>query len=116
MEFAARNSDILAALRAYQGWTGACKKAGGGKAGFVYARENFLSSKTLQTLATMKHQFAEHLATIGFLPPSVTFRRMEKAANLSQPDSVSLVTGPEINVNNNDYKIVVCVLAASLYP
>lgn len=100
MEFAARNSDILAALRAYQGWIGACKS--GGKAGFVYARENFLSAKTLQTLATMKHQFAEHLASIGFLPSSVTFRRLEKAANHSQPDAISLVSNDQAEMMTID--------------
>ena len=54
MEFAVWNSDVLSALRAFHGWSAAAKK--GGKAGFVYAKDNFLSVKTLQTIVTMKHQ------------------------------------------------------------
>ena len=114
LEYSIRNSDILAVLRAYEGWSKACKI--GGKAGFVYAKENFLSVKTLQTIATMKHQFAEHLSGIGFLDKSVTFRRLEKASRTSYPDAIAQVTGPEVNSNNTNYKLVVCVLAASLYP
>ena len=54
MSFAVWNSDVLSALRAFTGWSQAAKK--GGKAGFVYAKDNFLSVKTLETIVTMKHQ------------------------------------------------------------
>jgi len=111
MGFAVWNSDVLSALRAFHGWSHACKK--GGKAGFVYAKDNFLSVKTLQTIVTMKNQFAEHLANIGFLPGTVTFRKLERGSPI---DAVTNLTGPEINANNHDPKIVSCVLAASLYP
>jgi hypothetical protein len=37
-----------------QGWQEMCLKSQ--YAGFVFSQENFLSQKTLQTLAVMKHQ------------------------------------------------------------
>ena len=58
-------------------------------------------------------QFAEHLANIGFLPDTVTFRKLERG---SFTDAVVNLTGPEINANNFEPKIVSCVLAAALYP
>jgi len=113
MSFAVWNSDVLSALRAFTGWSQAAKK--GGKAGFVYAKDNFLSVKTLETIVTMKHQFAEHLANIGFLPDGVTFRRLDRGGG-NKTEAVVNLTGPEINANNQDPKIVSCVLAAALYP
>ena len=60
-------------------------------------------------------QFAEHLANIGFLPDGVTFRRLDRGGG-NKTEAVVNLTGPEINANNQDPKIVSCVLAAALYP
>ena len=103
-------------LRAYQGWYAACKK--GGRAGYVFAQENYLSVKTLQMLANMKHQFTELLSGIGFIGKDINVKRLERASRGSNtgPDGVLTVTGDELNTNNNNYKVVVSVLAAALYP
>jgi len=50
MLFAAKHSDHLTALRAYQGWADATKKSH--FAGYNFAQENFMSQKTLQVRAT----------------------------------------------------------------
>ena len=60
-------------------------------------------------------QFAEHLTNIGFLPDGVTFRRLDRGGG-NKTEAVVNLTGPEINANNQDPKIVSCVLAAALYP
>ena len=65
MSFAVWNSDVLSALRAFTGWSQAAKK--GGKAGFVYAKDNFLSVKTLETIVTMKHQVLDGRVVLGMV-------------------------------------------------
>jgi ATP-dependent RNA helicase DHX57 len=114
--FSQRNSDHIAMLRAYQGWASACKL--GGRAGYVFAQENYLSFKTMQMLANMKHQFTELLSGIGFVGKDINVKRLERAARGpgTGPDGVLSVTGAELNTNNNNYKVVVSVLAAALYP
>ena len=116
IHFSQRNSDHIAILRAYQGWFAACKL--GGKSGYVFAQENYLSFKTLQMLANMKHQFTELLSGIGFVGKDITVKRLERAARGqgTGPDGILSVTGEELNMNNNNYKVVVSILAAALYP
>lgn len=64
--FVACASDQITALYAYRAW---CKAAAAGqRAGWVFAQENYLGQKTLQTMASLKHQFAELLSSIGFIP------------------------------------------------
>ena len=55
------------------------------------------------------------MANIGFLPDGVTFRRLDRGGG-NKTEAVVNLTGPEINANNQDPKIVSCVLAAALYP
>ena len=46
----------------------------------MFCQENYLGCKTLQMIAQMKHQFAEQLASIGFLQGQLKCRDMERAA------------------------------------
>ena len=38
----------------------------------MFAQENYLGQKTLQTIGSLKHQFAELLSSIGFIPGIVS--------------------------------------------
>lgn len=60
--------------------------------GRVFATENFLSWQTLVTLAGIKRQFLELLASIGFVPVEVGPRR-------GGYDNILSVTGPEVSNN-----------------
>ena len=57
-------------------------------------------------LATMKHQFTELLSGIGFVPKDISVKRLERVARGvgAGSDGVQLVTGSELNTNNNNYK------------
>ena len=113
--FAAGHSDQLTAWRAYRGWSEAA--AAGQQVGWVYSQEHFLSQKTLQTLSQMKHQFVELLSSIGFIPGNVSSRDLDRAARgRGGGDAVMRVTGEEINVNNDNNRVVASVLCAALYP
>ena len=114
-KFAAGNSDQLTAWRAYRAWAQAA--AAGQQAGWVYSQEHYLGQKTLQTISQMKHQFTELLASIGFVPNNVTGRDLDRAARgRGGGDAVATVTGPEININNDNNRVVASVLCAALYP
>ncbi|XP_013786196.1 putative ATP-dependent RNA helicase DHX57 [Limulus polyphemus] len=110
-EFSAGKSDQLTALKAYKGWKQACKK---GK-GYNYCRENFLSINTLQTIASMKHQFVELLATIGFAPKGLTFSHLERMSR-KNGDVIMETTGSQFNVHSENLKLVSAILCAALYP
>ena len=113
--FAAGNSDQLTAWRAYRAWAEAASR--GQQAGWVFSQENYLGQKSLQTISQMKHQFAELLASIGFVPQNVTSRVLDSAARgRGGADAVASVTGPEINTNNDNNRVVSSVLCAALYP
>jgi len=60
--------------------------------GRVFAAENFLSWQTLVTLAGIKRQFLELLASIGFVPVEIGPRR-------GGYDNILSVTGPEVSNN-----------------
>ena len=85
-----------------QGWQEMCLKSQ--YAGYVFSQENFLSQKTLQTLAVMKHQFAELLSSIGFLAESISSKKLDKIARNGIGDAVSRATGPELNQNNQVWR------------
>ena len=57
-------------------------------------------------LATMKHQFTELLSGIGFVPKDISLKRLQRMAReeKSGADAVKLLTGNELNANNNNYK------------
>ena len=102
----------------------------------MFCQENYLGCKTLQMIAQMKHQFAEQLASIGFLQGQIKCRDMERAARLVRAtvylndissnvistrgrggaDSVATVTGPAVNANNDNCRVVSAVMCAALYP
>eukprot|EP00092_Neocalanus_flemingeri_P073805 GFUD01091162.1.p1 GENE.GFUD01091162.1~~GFUD01091162.1.p1 ORF type:complete len:1281 (+),score=425.03 GFUD01091162.1:331-4173(+) len=114
-KFAAGNSDQLTAWRAYRAWATAA--GAGQQAGWVFSQENFLSQKTLQMISQMKHQFVELLASIGFVPNNPKSRDLDRAARgKGGADSVAVVTGPAINANNDNNRVVSAVLCAALYP
>lgn len=60
--------------------------------GRVFAAENFLSWQTLVTLAGIKRQFLELLASIGFVP-------VEIGPGRGGYDNILSVTGPEVSNN-----------------
>ncbi|XP_024937300.1 putative ATP-dependent RNA helicase DHX57 [Cephus cinctus] len=106
-EFATANSDQLTILKAYRKWLETCSHSF--YAGQVFANENFLSVRTLHTLADIKHQFLELLVSIGFVPADVRKRQMGS-------DKILETTGFELNVNNENFKLLQGLLCAALYP
>jgi len=114
-KFLAVASDQITILRAYKAW---CRAAESGqKAGWVFSQENYLGQKSLQTIASLKHQFAEMLSGIGFIPGNVKMRDFERAARgRGGADAVATVTGEQINMFNDNNRVVAAVLSAALYP
>ncbi|XP_046749004.1 putative ATP-dependent RNA helicase DHX57 isoform X1 [Diprion similis] len=106
-DFATANSDQLTILKAYKKWLEACSHSS--YAGQVFAKENYLSTRTLQTLADVKHQLLELLVSIGFVPVDVGRRRTGE-------DRILEITGPAMNSNNENYKLLQGLLCAALYP
>ena len=104
----------MAILRAYQSWHDLTKERGS-RAGYNYAQERFLSQKTLHMLVSMKHQYLEQLSSIGFGPKGINMRTLSRMAK-NGGDGVLAATGPDYNVNSNNYKLVVAVLCSALYP
>jgi ATP-dependent RNA helicase DHX57 len=72
----------------YKKWLAVFKKSS--LAGRNFANENFLSQKTLLTIADIKHQFLELLVDIGFVPVNLDGRRR------CGDDHVLKVTGTEV--------------------
>ncbi|XP_012229810.1 putative ATP-dependent RNA helicase DHX57 isoform X2 [Linepithema humile] len=106
-EFSVANSDQLTILKAYKKWLTACSHSN--YAGRVFAEENYLSVRTLHTLADIKYQFLELLVSIGFVPVNLPKRQ----PNL---DRILDITGLELNTNNENYKLLQGLLCAALYP
>ena len=48
-----------------------------GKSRYDFCRENFISIKTVQTIAGLKRQFLELLSAAGFVPPNLRSRQVE---------------------------------------
>ncbi|KAJ1528629.1 hypothetical protein ONE63_007024 [Megalurothrips usitatus] len=106
-EFAVANSDQLTALKAYTSWL---KKTQISRmAGDRFADENFLSWRTLVTIADMKHQFLDLLADIGFVAVQSKRRR-------SGDDCVLQLSGNELNEHGENHKLLAAILCAALYP
>ncbi|GFG32216.1 hypothetical protein Cfor_02033 [Coptotermes formosanus] len=106
-DFSTGNSDHLTVLTAYKRWLAAFLQ--NRYAGRVFAAENFLSWRTLVTLADIKWQFLELLASIGFVPVEIGPRR-------GGHDNILSITGPELNVNGDNTSLLVAILCAALYP
>ncbi|XP_029450233.1 putative ATP-dependent RNA helicase DHX57 isoform X3 [Rhinatrema bivittatum] len=113
LEFAVANSDHLALLQAYKGWSLAAKE--GPRAGYNYCRENFLSGRVLQEIASLKRQFTELLSDIGFVKEGLRARDIEKRWSYRE-DGVLHATGEEANSNAANIKLIASVLCAALYP
>ncbi|KAG7200311.1 hypothetical protein KM043_017775 [Ampulex compressa] len=106
-EFSTACSDQLSILKAYKKWIEACSKST--YAGQVFANENFLSVRTLHALADIKYQLLELLVSIGFVSANLPKRQ-------ARVDRIIEITGNELNVNNENYKLLQGLLCAALYP
>jgi ATP-dependent RNA helicase DHX57 len=107
-KFAAGYSDHITTLMAYKKWLAVFKKSS--LAGRNFANENFLSQKTLLTIADIKHQFLELLVDIGFVPVNLDGRRR------CGDDNVLKVTGTEFNRKGEQLNVLSAILCAALYP
>ncbi|XP_074720320.1 putative ATP-dependent RNA helicase DHX57 isoform X1 [Strix uralensis] len=112
LEFAVGNSDYLALLQAYKGWHLSIKE--GSQASYNYCRENFLSGRVLQEIASLKRQFTELLSDIGFVKEGLRARDIEKCSQGG--DGVLDATGEEANSNAENIKLISAMLCAALYP
>lgn len=97
-------------MRAYKRWLEANKKSKYG--GKNFANENFLSWKTCETIIEIKHQYLELLVTSGFVPADLSHRRK----NFQQFDNIFELSGSEMNVNGENYRLLAALLCAALYP
>ncbi|KAM6082993.1 putative ATP-dependent RNA helicase DHX57 isoform 1-T1 [Chlamydotis macqueenii] len=113
LEFAVGNSDYLALLQAYKGWCLSIKE--GAQASYDYCRENFLSGRVLQEIASLKRQFTELLSDIGFVKEGLRARDIEKKWSQGG-DGVLDATGEEANSNAENIKLISAMLCAALYP
>uniref|UniRef100_A0A8C7WL81 RNA helicase n=1 Tax=Oncorhynchus mykiss TaxID=8022 RepID=A0A8C7WL81_ONCMY len=113
LNYALANSDHLALLQAYKGWCGAARN--GNQAGFQYCRENFLSSRGLQEIASLKRQFTELLSDIGFVKEGLKARVIERMA-AKGTDGIMEATGCEANLNSDNIRLMSAMLCAALYP
>ncbi|XP_034019242.1 putative ATP-dependent RNA helicase DHX57 isoform X2 [Thalassophryne amazonica] len=111
--FALASSDHLALLQAYKGWCSAARNSN--QAGFRYCRENFLSWRGLQEIASLKRQFAELLSDIGFIKEGLRARIIERMSSRGT-DGVLEATGPEANLNADNIRLMSAMLCAALYP
>ncbi|XP_072754135.1 putative ATP-dependent RNA helicase DHX57 [Anoplolepis gracilipes] len=105
--FFTAESDQLTILNAYKKWLAACSHSA--YAGEVFAEKNYLSIQTLRTLVDIKYQLLELLVSIGFVPINLPKRR-------PKIDNILEITGIELNVNNDNYKLLQGLLCAALYP
>ncbi|CAD6234094.1 GSCOCG00007546001-RA-CDS [Cotesia congregata] len=106
-EFSTAFSDQLTILKAYKKWQEVSSR--GYHAGQAFAFENFLSVRTLQTIADVKHQLLELLVSIGFAPIDIHKRS-------TGVDKVLEMSGTELNRNNDNLKLLQGLLCAALYP
>lgn len=75
----------------------------------MFAEKNYLSLQTLRNLADIKYQLLELLVSIGFAPIDLPKRR-------PKIDNILEITGLELNVNNENCKLLQGLLCAALYP
>ncbi|XP_060623658.1 ATP-dependent DNA/RNA helicase DHX36 isoform X2 [Anolis sagrei] len=88
-------SDHLTVVNAFKGWEETRRRGFRCEKDFCW--EYFLSPNTLQMLANMKGQFAEHLLAAGFV-------------NSRSPKD------PKSNINSDNEKLLKAVICAGLYP
>ncbi|TPX52351.1 hypothetical protein SeMB42_g01483 [Synchytrium endobioticum] len=114
-EFALGSSDHLTMLVAYEEWQ-RLKKAG------KYANEKdflfyyFLSGKTLSMIAGIKRQLVELLSEIGFAPPNLYSRDMERRGGRFGDGVAEVLRDTEYVKRSDSTELVKAVLVAGLYP
>ncbi|XP_050477291.1 putative ATP-dependent RNA helicase DHX57 [Bombus huntii] len=106
-QFFTANSDQLTILKAYKKWLEIYTR--NTSAGHAFAKENYLSVRTLYSLADIKYQLLELLVSIGFVPINLPKRQ-------PNVDKIIEITGFELNINNDNYKLLQGLLCAALYP
>lgn len=87
----------------------------GMRASYNYCRQNFLSGRVLQEMASLKRQFTELLSDIGFVKEGLRAREIEKRAQ-GGGDGILDATGEEANSNAENPKLISAMLCAALYP
>lgn len=107
-KFAMGMSDQMTVLLAYNKFQEANKK--GYFAGLNFAKENYLSHRTLLTISDVKFQFLELLVSIGFIPINITKRPK------SGQDNILALTGAKFNEYGSNTRILSSILCAALYP
>ncbi|CAH0561131.1 unnamed protein product [Brassicogethes aeneus] len=107
-KFAVGCSDHITMWNAYKKWLTVYKKSP--FAGRNFAGENFLSQKTMVTIADIKHQFLELLVDIGFVPIDLGGRKKPGQ------DNVLELTGSELNKNGENFRLLSSIICAALYP
>lgn len=108
--FAISNSDHLTVLNAYRKWREQHKKSK--NAGRIYAEENFLSQRVLETIVEMKYQFLELLVDIGFVHMDISKSFRGKKIE----DNIVEITGNLLNANSENSRLIAGILCSSLYP
>lgn len=110
-QFAISNSDHLTVLNAYRKWREAHKKSKVG--GQIYADENYLSHRVLETIVEMKYQFLELLVDIGFVHMDIATKPF-KGKKIE--DNIVELTGNLLNANSENSRLIAGILCSSLYP
>jgi len=120
--FAVGQSDHLTILNAYNHFDG---RSGGER--FAFAREHFLSIRSLQTIAQLKRQLLELLSEAGFVPRGLRASGVERigrsaggsdgvrAALSGDPDAASRPDLLELELQSN-VPLLTALLCAALYP
>ncbi|XP_060531487.1 putative ATP-dependent RNA helicase DHX57 [Cylas formicarius] len=109
MQFSAGYSDQITVLMAYRKFLTVNRKSSAGARNF--ANENFLSYRTLTTIADIKYQFLELLIDIGFV--SVNLKESRRRTG---QDNVYELTSAEFNNNGDNIRLLSSILCAALYP
>lgn len=78
----------------------------------MYADENYLSLKTLETIIEIKHQYLQLLVASGFVPIDLNTKRY----GYQKIDNIRELSDIKMNVNNENYSLLSTLLCAALYP
>ncbi|KAJ3393662.1 ATPdependent RNA helicase [Entophlyctis sp. JEL0112] len=104
-------SDHLTLLVAYDAWISARQSGHSQESAFLY--DNFLSRTTLNTIASLKRQFAEELSDTGFIKVKLRARDLERQGGRFS-DGVAEAIGE--SRRPDDHELVKAILVAALYP
>ncbi|KAJ3355663.1 ATPdependent RNA helicase [Entophlyctis luteolus] len=104
-------SDHLTLLVAYDAWISARQSGHSQENAFLF--DNFLSRTTLNTIASLKRQFAEELSDTGFIKVKLRARDLERQGGRFS-DGVAEAIGE--SRRPDDHELVKAILVAALYP